>query len=267
MRIPRLPKEDIRFQAIASRAARLICATPEFDDLAKEVGLKSHKHGATDPNERAQLRAELDGLAAHLYGLTEEEFVHILGAFPLVEPSVKEAALAAFRNLAPKTPDQEVAALIAAGESATLEFKSSARWDIKQNQQNKVMEDVIAKTVAAFLNSATGGTLLIGVDDDGQVVGLDHDYKTLSKRPNRDGFENWLLTILLRHFGQDAIGFLFTTFHEMNGHDVCRVVARPATRPCYITDNQNEHLYVRTGNATKQLTTKEAIEYSKNRWP
>src|SRR5207249_3232734 len=96
MPAPRLSANDEAFDPIVERAARLICTTPEFDELAKEVGLKSHKQGATDSAERAQLRAELDGLIARLYGLTESEFAHILSTFPLVEPSVKEAALAAF---------------------------------------------------------------------------------------------------------------------------------------------------------------------------
>jgi hypothetical protein len=49
--------------------------------------------------ERARLRAELDGLIAHLYGLTEAEFAHILGAFPLVAEPVKIAALNAYRDV------------------------------------------------------------------------------------------------------------------------------------------------------------------------
>jgi len=87
------------FWPIVQRAARLICTTPEFDALAKEVGLKSHKDGATDPVERAKLRAELDGLVAHIYGLTEEEFAYILTTFPLVPDPVKIAAHNAYRNV------------------------------------------------------------------------------------------------------------------------------------------------------------------------
>ena len=97
--IPRLINGDPRFAPIATRAARLICTTPEFDDLAKEVGLGSHKKGAIDPIERARLRAELDGLIAHLYGLTESEFAHILTTFPLVPDPVKLAARNAFRDV------------------------------------------------------------------------------------------------------------------------------------------------------------------------
>jgi hypothetical protein len=97
--VPRLDKSDAQFRGIVHRAARLICTTPEFDDLAKTVGLKSHQDGATDPTERARLRAELDGLVAHLYGLSEEEFTHILGTFPLVAQPVKVAAQNAYRDV------------------------------------------------------------------------------------------------------------------------------------------------------------------------
>ena len=82
------------------RAARLICTTSEFDDLAKEVGLKDHTVGAAEPIKRAELRAELDGLIAHLYGLTEEEFAYILTTFPLVPDPVKVAAQNAYRDAA-----------------------------------------------------------------------------------------------------------------------------------------------------------------------
>ena len=61
--------------------------------------MRNHLDGATDPAERAHLRAELDGLVAHLYGLTESEFAHILGTFPLVAEPVKVAALNAYRDV------------------------------------------------------------------------------------------------------------------------------------------------------------------------
>ena len=50
--VPRIEEMHKQFESITHRAARLICTTPEFDDLAKSVGLKSHKDGAT---ERARL--------------------------------------------------------------------------------------------------------------------------------------------------------------------------------------------------------------------
>jgi hypothetical protein len=98
--VPRLRSSDVDCQRLAQRAARLICTTAEFDHLAKAVGLKSHQDGATDPLERARLRAELDGLVAHLYDLTEEEFTHILSTFPLVADAVKVDAHNAYRRVA-----------------------------------------------------------------------------------------------------------------------------------------------------------------------
>ena len=97
--VPRLGATDKAFGLVVDRAARLTCTTPEFDNLAKSASLKSHRDGATAPTERAVLRAELDGLIAHLYGLTEDEFMHILSTFPLVPDPVKVAAHNAYRDV------------------------------------------------------------------------------------------------------------------------------------------------------------------------
>ncbi|MCY4525385.1 MAG: hypothetical protein OXB89_02150 [Anaerolineaceae bacterium] len=98
--IPRLTQGEPFFDSIVHRAAQLICTTPEFDELAAEVGLGSHHNGVTDPVGRAKLRAELDGIIAQIYGLSEEEFRHILGTFPLVEKSVRDDALQAWHDVA-----------------------------------------------------------------------------------------------------------------------------------------------------------------------
>lgn len=97
--IPRLCKGDRFFDAITERAAKLICTTQEFDNLAREIGLGSHKAGVMDEVQRARLRAELDGMIAHIYGLTEEEFAYILSAFPLVPEPVKVSAQNAYRDV------------------------------------------------------------------------------------------------------------------------------------------------------------------------
>ncbi len=263
--VPRLTEKDPAFKPIVDRAAKLICTTPEFDDLARQLGLESHNHGATDAAERARLRAELDGIIANLYGLTEEEFAYILTTFPVVPQAVKDAALAAYREYAPKTVDQQVAALIAAGESATVEFKSSVRWDMKENRPNDPLKFSTIKTVAAFLNT-NGGTLLIGVDDGRNVVGLRGDYALFNKPDSRDAFENYLTTQLLDHFGNAGARYFSMDFHEINGQDICRIVAEPSPNPVFVTD-KTEQLYIRTGNSTRALSSREAIEYSRQRWP
>lgn len=95
----RLVNKTPQFDLLVDRSARLICTTPDFDDLAKDVGMGSYKKGLTNEVERARLRAELDGLVAHLYGLTEEEFAYILTTFPLVSANIKSTALEAYRDV------------------------------------------------------------------------------------------------------------------------------------------------------------------------
>jgi hypothetical protein len=266
--IPRLKPGDPMFEAIAHRSARLICASPEFDPLARELGLRGHQDGATDPSDRARLRAELDGIIGNLYGLTEEEFAYILTTFPVVPQATKDAALAAFREFAPKTIDQQIAALIAAGESATVEFKSSVRWDMRESRLNEPLKYSVIKTVAAFLNS-NGGTLLIGVDDDRKAVGLRGDYSLFKKADSRDAFENWLMTQLIEQFGKPAARLIALTFHSVGGEDVCRIEVKPSPDPAFVDEKGGKpaQMYMRTGNSSRALDTREAIEYSRRHWP
>ena len=126
------------------------------------------------------------------------------------------------------------------------------------------MEQVILKTVAAFLNS-DGGTLLLGVSDEGEVLGLEHDYQTLQKK-NSDGYELFLGDLLLTHYGKDLSRFLRFSFHQVDGKQVSRIVIDAAPRAAWVKEGNEEHLYVRTGNSTRRLSTKEAIEYCKTRF-
>jgi schlafen family protein/Eco57I restriction-modification methylase len=264
--VPRLSEGDSKFDDIVDRVSRLICVTSDFDNLARQLDMSVDESPIQDLHMRRQLRAEIDSLVAHLYGLTEEEFTHILSTFPIVEQSVKDAALDAYREFAPKPGDQEIAALIAKGESNILEFKSSARWDFKQNKQNKAMEDVVVKTVAAMLNT-DGGNLLIGVDDNRKVIGLEYDYKLFSKPDKRDAYENFLTTLLLGNFGKGSSALISITIHELEGKDVAKVAAKPSPRPVFVKDDKGEHLYIRAGNSTRLLSTKEALDYCRIRWP
>ncbi|OLE54242.1 MAG: hypothetical protein AUG51_09220 [Acidobacteria bacterium 13_1_20CM_3_53_8] len=161
---------------------------------------------------------------------------------------------------------QGIVTLIAKGESSELEFKSSARWDMKANRLNKELEKVIVKTVAGFLNSEQGGALLIGVDDNGVVVGLRHDYKTLGKKQNRDGYENLLTTLLLDACGKDCSPLIQIMFHQVGEEDICQISVKPSPKPMFAKDDKGEHLFIRTGNSTRMLSTREAIEYCKIRW-
>src|SRR3546814_7458801 len=94
--------------------------------------------------------------------------------------------------------------MICEGESEELEFKQTLRWDVKEGRVNKDLEAVVVKTVAAFGNSIDGGTLLIGVADSGDAVGLEQDFACLGDA-DRDRF-----AIHLRNLFDQAFGQIFT---------------------------------------------------------
>jgi hypothetical protein len=92
--------------------------------------------------------------------------------------------------------------LVSEGESDELEFKSSLRWDYDNQVVSKKLEDVILKSVASFANGQ-GGTLLIGVGDDGAPLGLEKDYISLSG--DRDRFELHLRNLFNQAFGHSFV--------------------------------------------------------------
>ncbi len=161
--------------------------------------------------------------------------------------------------------ESDLQTLIAKGESASLEFKSSFRWDLRENKVNRVLEGVIMKTLAGYMNGS-GGTLLIGVSDDGAILGLDSDYKTLKKQ-DRDGFEQALMTAIATKLGADACQSVQIVFHAAESKEVCRVMVAPMDRPVYVKDGDAPKLYVRTGVLTRELNVQEAVDYTSTRWP
>ena len=119
--------------------------------------------------------------------------------------------------------------LIAEGESDELEFKSTLRWDVKEGTVNKKLEDVIVKSVAAFANSQ-GGALLVGVADDGEVLGLEPDYHSLGGG-DRDKFELHVRNLLNQQFGTGFVtSRIAITFHEIGEKDVCQIEITRALR-------------------------------------
>ena len=120
------------------------------------------------------------------------------------------------------------------------------------------------KTLAAYMNSR-GGTLLMGVDDKGSIVGLENDYSAL-KKPDRDGFEQVLMTSIASKLGGDACQCVQAVFHSVEGQDLCRVIVSPAHRPVYVRDGETPKLYIRTGVSTRELNVQEAINYTATRW-
>jgi ATP-dependent Lon protease len=154
--------------------------------------------------------------------------------------------------------------LIVGGESSVIEFKSSARWNQHKGDKDPAIELAVVKTVAGFMN-ARGGTLVIGVNDQGEPVGIEVDYRTFG-RGDRDRWENWLTTLLEVNLGKPAVAQVAMAFERLGDHDVCRLEVQPSGRPVYVTTGKNADLYVRLNNSTRLLNTAEAVEYIGAHW-
>lgn len=167
-----------------------------------------------------------------------------------------------------KAPElgSQIVELIAQGESATLEFKSSLRWGVPEGGVNKTLEKVVVKTIAGFLNGVIGGVLLIGVADDGAVLGLEGDYGSSPSIADRDGFELHLRKLLSNALGESVHAFVAVTFHDVSGKDVCQVTVEPSDHPVYVEDEGKSVFFLRTGNATNALPVDEVVKYYASRW-
>ena len=155
--------------------------------------------------------------------------------------------------------------LIKQGEGLYMEFKETLRYDGRKGETSKELERMVLKTIVAFLNSE-GGTLIIGVNDDGEAVGLDRDYKTLTKK-NRDGFENHLTILVRTMIGLPFAKYVQAGFESVDGRDICVVSVKESHKPAYLRGaDHKEEFFVRVGNSTQPFSMSEAEEYINTHW-
>lgn len=159
--------------------------------------------------------------------------------------------------------NQSLPTLIANGENEFVEFKSSLRHDYRQVKTDKNLEHVVLKSIAGFFN-ANGGTLIIGVNDDGEILGLSNDYFSLKKK-NKDGFQQRIILIVSNAFGKDICSKIHISFYQIEGKEICTLIIEPSTRPVYFKEANRTIFFLRTGNVTNPLTTSETVEYLQNR--
>lgn len=171
-----------------------------------------------------------------------------------------------------KTTDVEIDVydMIQSGENHNVEFKTTLRYDLKSNQINKELEQVVLKTIAAFSNSR-GGTLILGVTDDYEIVGLENDYNTL-KDGNKDIFEIHLRNLVNKAYGVNfASNNLTISFPIIDDTEICLVEIKPGNIPLFteVFDKygiKSEKFYIRSGNSSPELPPREIPLYVRSRF-
>ena len=159
---------------------------------------------------------------------------------------------------------EQIVATLAKGETDTVEFKSSLRYDYRQKCSNKVLEHVILKTLSAFMNSG-GGVLVIGVDDEGEVLGLDNDYQSLNKK-NSDGFLLALTALVNTQIGKKYHRYLQFSMLTHNNQEICWIAVQPSSDPVFMGKKGSEEFYIRASVSSQPLSLRECYEYIQKQW-
>ena len=155
--------------------------------------------------------------------------------------------------------------LLVADETRVVEYKQTARWNVREQRKDTTMEQGIVKTVAGLLNDR-GGTLLVGVTDGGEPVGLDDDY-ALVRPPNADGYVNWLDTLFEHNLGHAGANRLDVRIDRVKHRDVCRIDVPASSRPIWVTNKDGARtLYQRRNNSTRAVPAAEVNSFITERF-
>jgi hypothetical protein len=224
---------------------------------------RSHRAVALDHVSSVSYR---QGLLGRFVGYGTVALLDRAGRVVLAIPHIQDPAqfVNAITHGSVGLASADPALLVASPEHERLERKSTFRWDVRAGKVNKAVERSTLKTIAAFLNTS-GGHLMLGVDDTGAAVGMQHDYATLP-RADRDGFENHFSNVLAASLGPLAHAHVTLNPFTHEDKECMLVSVMPATSPVYAHFDDGEEFFIRTGNGTVALKVSDAHQYIASRF-
>ena len=159
-----------------------------------------------------------------------------------------------------ETSSEKIKLLAQKGEGSKLEFKSSIRTNLHTNVFDKAIEFSVLKTIVAYLNT-NGGTLMVGVSDNGEILGLEKD-----AFPSNDKLKLHLNNIIKEHIGTQFMPFIQYELFPVDDKHVLKIECLPSTKRVFLKENSQEEFYVRNGPSTTRLTGNALIEYISHRF-
>ena len=130
----------------------------------------------------------------------------------------------------------ELLEIITNGENSGVEFK---RDDIRTEQ--------LAKEIVAFAN-VQGGRILLGVEDDGEITGLQND-KT----------QEWVLNVFRDKVHPQIIPFYEEIQIETDIRVAVVTIATGISKPYVVRHNNREDVYIRMGDRSELATREQQL--------
>mgnify|MGYP001584671289 CR=1 FL=1 len=150
---------------------------------------------------------------------------------------------------------KKIISLIEEGEGHKVEFKSTLRTNLHANQIDKKMEHSVLKTVSAYLNSG-GGTLLIGVSDKGEIIGIEND-----NFPSIDKASLHINSLIKDHIGGEFLPFIKSEVVNINGKSVLKIECEKSHKEVFLKNGGEEEFYVRNGASSVELFGRSLVDY------
>ena len=154
----------------------------------------------------------------------------------------------------------EIYQLLRLGESETLEFKSTMRKNLKSGKNGKEIEIAWLKGLVGFMNTH-GGILLIGVDDDANILGIEED-----EFENEDKILLHFKNLLSQHIGLEFSNFINLIINKIEGKTILVIECERADRPAFLYNKNTEDFYIRSGPASVKLSVSKVLKYVKSRY-
>jgi hypothetical protein len=163
------------------------------------------------------------------------------------------------KSLTELTAEEKILEMIKTGETTKVEFKETFETDVQHGGKvpKNTLRESAMKEIVAFVNQ-DGGTLLIGVADDGNITGIEKD--------NFKSEDKYLLNfkdVFKTKIGSEWSHRIEFALHTVRGKLVLRVDCQPGIAPCYM----NRIPYIRLGPSAEELDQKSFLDFSKKRWP
>ena len=150
--------------------------------------------------------------------------------------------------------------IAAQGENNKVEFKSTLRINMHTGKKDNRVEHACLKTIAGFLNS-DGGTLLIGINDNGEPLGIQGD-----AFENEDKMNLHLVNLIKSNLGAQHILYIKLRFDSIFEKRVFVVECKPGQTPVYLKEGNADRFYIRAGASTSELSASQIHDYIQNRF-